>query len=95
MQLARVAVTLACHSSSFAFKHDSPLDNVKAQQFPGPWSIMETRLGLPQVYYRQTCTEHRGWGADGRLRSGAIVPQGPLPSHLREVGTGLCVLGSR
>lgn len=49
MQLARVAVTLACHSSSFAFKHDSSLDNVKAQQFPGPWNIMETRLGLPQV----------------------------------------------
>ena len=37
MELAPVAMTLACHSSSFAFRHDFSLDNVKAQEFPGLW----------------------------------------------------------
>lgn len=44
MQLAWVAVTLACHSSSFAFQDDWYLDNVDAQQFPVPWSIREARM---------------------------------------------------
>lgn len=82
-----MAVTLACHSSSFAFKHDSSLDNVKAPQFPGPWRVMETRLEHPHICYREMSP--KSW-----LYSGAIVPQGPLPSSLRAVGTGLHLLGS-
>ncbi|XP_030897760.1 glutamate receptor ionotropic, delta-1-like [Leptonychotes weddellii] len=82
---AGVAVTLACHSSCFAFKHDSSLDNVKAQQFPGPWSIMETRLEHPQIYYRETCTERQ----EGRQPA---TQQGRRPSGaspFRSEGGGL------
>ena len=47
MQLARVAVTLACHSSSFAFQDDLYLDNVDAQQFPGPLECKGGKAGAP------------------------------------------------
>ena len=80
-----MAVTLAFHPSSHVFQDDLYLDNVNAQQLPGPLSIWEARLEQPNMICLNSDILWRNvHGALGGQTAGALVepsPSGASPFH--------------
>ena len=81
-----MAVTLAFHPSSHVFQDDLYLDNVNAQQLPGPLSIWEARLEQPNMICLNSDILWRNvHGALGGQTAGALAeppsPSGASPFH--------------
>ena len=80
-----MAVTLAFHPSSHVFQDDLYLDNVNAQQLPGPLSIWEARLEQPNMICLNSDILWRNvHGALGGQTAGALAEpslSGASPFH--------------